>query len=106
MTTRAMQRSSSNSTSATEARTVVVRSVSIAISIEDGTVARSFGSSALMRSTTSNDVGARLPLDVHNHGRRVVHPRRLHGVLDAIDDIRDILQHDRAPFLYATITCW
>ena len=52
-TTRAMHRQSSNSTSATEARTVVVRSVRTVILIAGGIVARSFGRSALMRSTTS-----------------------------------------------------
>ena len=51
-TTSAMQSMSSNSTSATEARTVVVRSVSTAILMIGGMVARSFGSSALMLSTT------------------------------------------------------
>ncbi len=52
-TTSAMHSSSSNSTSATEARTVVVRSVSAVILMTAGIVARSFGSSALIRSTTS-----------------------------------------------------
>ena len=52
-TTSAMQSSSSNSTSATDALTVVVRSVSAVILIAAGIVARSFGSSALIRSTTS-----------------------------------------------------
>src|ERR1700691_1233213 len=52
-TTRAMQRQSSNSTAATEARTVVVRSVRTVMLIAGGIVALSFGRSALMRSTTS-----------------------------------------------------
>ena len=51
-TTSATQSISSNSTSATEARTVVVRSVSTAILMMGGIVARSFGSNALMLSTT------------------------------------------------------
>src|ERR1700722_5093835 len=50
--TSAMQSISSNSTSATEARTVVVRSVSTEIWMTGGMVARNFGSSALMLSTT------------------------------------------------------
>src|ERR1700683_254500 len=52
ITTSAMHSSSSNSTSATEARTVVVRSVSTAIWITDGIVARNLGNTALMLSTT------------------------------------------------------
>ena len=48
-----MQSISSNSTSDTEARTVVVRSVRTSILMAGGIVARSFGSSALIRSTTS-----------------------------------------------------
>src|SRR5271170_366285 len=52
-TTSAMHRQSSNSTSATDARTVVVRSVRTEILIVGGIVALSFGSSALMRSTTA-----------------------------------------------------
>src|SRR5271156_6636292 len=51
-TTSATQRISSNSTSATDARTVVVRSVNTAILMMGGIVARSFGSRALMLSTT------------------------------------------------------
>ena len=52
-TTSAMQSSSSNSTSDTEARTDVVRSVRTAILIVGGIVALSLGSSAFIRSTTS-----------------------------------------------------
>src|ERR1700752_3227680 len=51
-TTSAMHNNNSNSTSATDARTVTVRSVSVEMAIEEGIVARNFGSSALMRSTT------------------------------------------------------
>src|SRR3984957_4545795 len=51
-TTSAMHSISSNSTSETEARTVVVRSVSTDTLITGGIVARSLGSSALMLSTT------------------------------------------------------
>src|SRR5580658_2296430 len=52
-TTRAMHRQSSNSTSATEARTVVVRSVRTDIFIVGGIVALSLGRSAVIRSTTA-----------------------------------------------------
>src|ERR1700690_207018 len=51
-TTSEMHRQSSNSTSATEARTVVVLSVRTAIFIVGGIVALSFGRRALIRSTT------------------------------------------------------
>src|SRR2546429_664324 len=53
ITTRAIVRISVNSTSATEARMVAVRSVSVVISIADGNEALSWGSKRLMRSTTA-----------------------------------------------------
>ena len=53
MTTRATASSSSNCTSATEARTVTVRSVSVLTCTPPGKVDVSEGSNALMRSTTS-----------------------------------------------------
>ena len=52
MTTSPTVSTSVNSTSSTEARIVVVRSVSVVISTEDGSEARSWGRSCLMRSTT------------------------------------------------------
>ncbi len=52
-TTSTTARPSSNSTSATEARIVLVRSVSTATSTAAGSAARRLGSSAVMRSTTS-----------------------------------------------------
>jgi hypothetical protein len=52
ITTSATVRSSVNCTSATEARMVVVRSVRIRVSIDDGNVEVNWGSSALMRLTT------------------------------------------------------
>ncbi len=52
ITTSAMVSSSSNCTSATDARIVLVRSVRIRTSIEAGSVEVSCGSSALIRSTT------------------------------------------------------
>src|SRR5467141_1676487 len=53
MTTRTTARPSSNSTSATDARIVVVRSVSTSTSIPAGSAALSCGNSAWIRSTTS-----------------------------------------------------
>ncbi len=53
MTTRAITSISSNSTSLTEARIVMVRSVRMATETADGREARSCGSSALTRSTTA-----------------------------------------------------
>jgi hypothetical protein len=52
ITTRAMTSISSNSTSCTEARMVVVRSVRVVTWIEVGSEARSCGSSVVTRSTT------------------------------------------------------
>ena len=53
MTTSAIVRTSVNWTSSTEARIVVVRSVRVVISMEDGSEALSWGSRRLMRSTTA-----------------------------------------------------
>src|SRR5215468_4279621 len=53
MTTRAIVSMSVNSTSATDARIVVVRSVRIVMSMDDGMEALSWGRSRLMRSTTA-----------------------------------------------------
>ncbi len=52
-TTSTTAKASSNSTSATEARIVLVRSVSTSTSTAAGKAARSCGSNAWMRSTTS-----------------------------------------------------
>ena len=94
-TTSAMHSRSSNSTSATEARTVVVRSVKTAILIAGGIVARSFGSSALMRSTTSMMLapGWRWMFTI-TAGTLFIQADSL-GVLDAVDDVRHVFQHDR-----------
>ena len=76
---------------------VVVRSVSTATSIAAGSAACSCGSSALMRSTTCDDVGAGLALDVEDDRRRRVHPGAELGVLGAVDDRGDVAQpHRRA----------
>src|ERR1700682_1223243 len=53
MTTSAMVRTSVNWTSATDARMVVVRSVSVVIAIEEGSEAFSWGRRRLIRSTTA-----------------------------------------------------
>ena len=53
MTTRTIASASSNSTSATEARMVTVRSLSTPTSTAEGRVDSMRGNSALMRSTTS-----------------------------------------------------
>ena len=66
-----MESINSNSTSLTEARMVVVRSVKICTLTADGNDACSCGSSFLMRSTTLDDIRARLPLDIHDHRRRL-----------------------------------
>ena len=42
-----------------------------------------------------DDVCAGLALHVHDDGRRAVHPRRLHGVFRAVDDIRHVGHADR-----------
>ncbi len=39
-----------------------------------------------------DDVGAGLPLDIHDHGRRAVHPGGLADVFDIVDDVGDIGQ--------------
>ncbi len=53
MTTRAIVSMSVNSTSSTDARIVVVRSVRVVISMDDGMEALSWGIRRLMRSTTA-----------------------------------------------------
>ena len=76
---------------------MVVRSVSVVISTDDGSEARSWGSSRLMRSTTPMMLAPGLALDVHDHRRLVVHPGRLLHVLDAVDHVGDVGEaHGRA----------
>ena len=41
-----------------------------------------------------NDICAGLPLDINDDGRDVVHPGCLLYILDAIDHVCDIRQHD------------
>ena len=78
ITTSATVSISSNSTSSTEARMVMVRSVSIVhLHRRRQATPASCGSSALDAVDDRDDVGARLPLDVDDHRRLSVHPRRL-----------------------------
>ena len=42
----------------------------------------------------ADGVGARLALHIEDDGRRLVHPRGLIVVLDSVDNLRDIGQHD------------
>ena len=94
-----MQSSSSNSTSSTDARTVVVLSVSVAMSMEVGMVARSFGNSAMHAVHNLDNVRAGLPLNVDNDGWRFIHPGGQLYVFDAVHHVRHILQHDRSVVL-------
>ena len=45
-----------------------------------------------------NDVGSRLPLNVHNHCGLIIHPRGLFCILNVIDGNRDIGQPYGRPF--------
>ena len=87
MTTRPMVSISSNSTSWTEARIVVVRSVRIETFTAEGSEARSCGQERLDAVDDLDDVRARLALDVHDDGRRLVHPGGLLHVLGVVDDV-------------------
>src|SRR5215470_63035 len=90
-TTRITASDSSYSTSRTEARMVMVRSVKMLRSIAAGSVACNCGSSALMPSTTE------MTLDVEDDGWRLVHPGAELVVLRAVDDVADIGEaHRRA----------
>ena len=95
-TTSATARPSSNSTSATEARMVVVRSVSTATSTAAGSVDVSCGSKRFDGVDHLDDVGARLALHVQDHRRRGVGPGAELGVFGAGDDGGDVLQPHRS----------
>ncbi len=96
-TTRTTARPSSNSTSATEARIVVVRSVSTATSTAAGSAACKLRQQRLDAVDDRDDVGAGLALDVEDDRRHVVHPGGELGVLGAVHDLRDVRQpHRRA----------
>ena len=75
-TTSATDSINSNSTSCTEARMVVVRSVSTATSSAAGSAALRLGSNCLMRIDDRDDIGARLALDIEDDRRRLCSPTR------------------------------
>ena len=97
-TTRTTARPSSNSTSATEARIVVVRSVTTATSTAAGSAALSAGSSAWMPVDDGDDVGARLALDVDDDCRIGVDPGGELGVLGAFSACATSESLTGAPF--------
>ena len=82
----------------TEARMVVVRSVSTCTSRFPGRVDCSCGSSALIRSTTSITL-ARLALDVQHHRRQVVGPGGQAHVLGVVLDAGDVADAQRRAVL-------
>ena len=76
---------------------VVVRSVRIETLTADGQRGAELRQQRLDAVDDRDDVGAGLPLDVDDDGRRLVHPRRLLDVLGAVDDVGDVGQaHRRA----------
>ena len=94
MTTRAIVSISSNSTSSTDARIVVVRSVRIATSIDGGQRGAQLRQQRLDAVDDGDDVRAGLALDVQDDGRRLVHPRGLLDVLGVVDDGRHVGEVD------------
>ena len=74
---------------------VVVRSVRIETCTEDGRVLLQLRQERLDAVHHLDDVGARLPLDVDDDRRRVVHPGRLLHVFRAVDHLRHVRQHHR-----------
>ena len=103
-TTRTTVSPNSNSTSATEARIVTVRSVRFVICTDAGMDAFNCGSSFLIPSTTEMMLAPGCALDIENHRRLAVHPRRFPHVLDPVDNVRHVRQPNRsAPFRYATM---
>ena len=96
-TTSTTDSTSSNCTSATEARMVVVRSVRTVTWTDGGQRGLELRQQRADAVDDRDDVGARLALDVHDHRRRLVHPRRLLDVLGVVDDVGDVGQaHRRA----------
>ena len=89
-TTRTMVSISSNSTSLTDARIVVVRSVITSTLMPCGSDALICGSSAWTVSTTLMMLVPGLALNVQDDRPIGVHPRRQLGVLDAVDDGGDV----------------
>ena len=73
----------------------VVRSVSVVTLMAAGRLASSCGSNSLDALDHADGVGAGLALDVEDDRRGLVHPGGLLGVLDAVHDVGDVVQHDR-----------
>jgi hypothetical protein len=94
ITTSATVSINSNSTSETEALIAVVRSVSGVTWMEIGKVYLKLGQNRLDGLYHADGVGAGLPLNVDDDRRRLVHPRCLLVVLDAVHHLRNIAQHD------------
>ena len=96
-TTSTTARISSNCTSSTDARIVVVRSVRTLRFTADGMLLRQLRQEVVDAVDDLDDVGARLALDVHDHRRRLVHPRRLAHVLGVVGHVGDVGEpHRRA----------
>ena len=95
MTTSATVSISSNCTSLTEARIVLVRSVRICRL--DGRRQRAFElrQEIFYPIHDRDDIGARLPLNIDDHCRHLIHPCRLFDVFHVVDDRGDIGKMDR-----------
>jgi hypothetical protein len=88
--TSATASTSSNCTSRTVARIEVVRSVNTETCTEEGKVPCNCGNSRLNPIDDFDDIRPRLALDVDDHGRRLIHPCRLLGILDIVDHLGDL----------------
>ena len=87
----------SNSTSSTDARIVVVRSVRIVNVDGRRQVAFKLRQELLNAIDDLNDVGARLALDVDDDGGRLIHPGSELYVLHVVDHLSDVREnHGRA----------
>ena len=86
---------SSNCTSWTEARMVVVRSVSTVTWTDEGKRALQLRQQLLDAVDDFDDVGAGLALDVDDHRRRRRSSRPPAGVFHVVDDIGHVRQMDR-----------
>ena len=95
ITTSATVSISSNSTSCTDARIVVVRSVRICTVTDDGQRGLQARHQRLDPVDDRDDVGAGLALNIDDHGRRQVHPRRRLDVLGVVDRVGDVGKFDR-----------
>ena len=94
-TTRPTASTRVNCTSRIEARIVSVRSLHHGELAPTGRMRRSRGSSLWTFWTVCDDVGAGLAADVDHHGLLAVVPARDLGVLQPVDDFRDVAQHHR-----------